>query len=43
MLCVCVKCSQIGGKRFSRDVVYGERGILRLERLPLTAPSCAMR
>jgi RNA-directed DNA polymerase len=32
-----------GTKRFSRDVVYGERGILRLERLPLTAPSCAVR
>jgi RNA-directed DNA polymerase len=32
-----------GTKRFSRDVVYGERGLLRLERLPLTAPSCAMR
>jgi RNA-directed DNA polymerase len=32
-----------GTKRFSRDVVYGERGIMRLERLPLTAPSCAMR
>ena len=31
-----------GTKRFSRDVVYGERGLLRLERLPLTAPSCAM-
>lgn len=32
-----------GTKRFSRDVVYGERGLLRLERLPFTAPSCAMR
>ena len=32
-----------GTKRFSRDVVYGERGLLRLERLPLTEPSCAMR
>jgi RNA-directed DNA polymerase len=32
-----------GTKRFSRDVVYGERGLLRLERLPLTVPSCAMR
>jgi RNA-directed DNA polymerase len=32
-----------GTKRFSRDVIYGERGLLRLERLPLTAPSCAMR
>ena len=31
-----------GTKRFSRDVVYGERELLRLERLPLTAPSCAM-
>jgi hypothetical protein len=32
-----------GTKRFSYDVVYGERGLLRLERLPLTAPSCASR
>jgi RNA-directed DNA polymerase len=32
-----------GIKRFSYDVVYGERGLLRLERLPLTAPSWAMR
>src|ERR1700693_345851 len=32
-----------GTKRFSRDVVYGERGLLRLERLPLTAPLCASR
>jgi RNA-directed DNA polymerase len=32
-----------GTHRFSCDVVYGERGLLRLERLPLTAPSCAPR
>jgi RNA-directed DNA polymerase len=32
-----------GTKRFSCDVVYGERGLLRLERLPLTAPPCALR
>jgi RNA-directed DNA polymerase len=32
-----------GTKRFSYDVVYRERGLLRLERLPLTAPSCALR
>jgi RNA-directed DNA polymerase len=32
-----------GINRFSCDVVYGERGLLRLERLPLTAPSCALR
>jgi RNA-directed DNA polymerase len=32
-----------GTKRFSCDVVYGERGLLRLERLPLPAPSCALR
>ena len=32
-----------GTKRFSCDVVYGERGLLRLERLPLTAASCASR
>ena len=32
-----------GTKRFSCDVVYGERGLLRLERLPLTAPSCALQ
>jgi RNA-directed DNA polymerase len=32
-----------GIHRFSCDVVYGERGLLRLERLPLNAPSCASR
>jgi RNA-directed DNA polymerase len=32
-----------GTHRFSCDVVYGERGLLRLERLPLNAPSCASR
>ena len=32
-----------GIHRFSMDVVYGERGLLRLERLPFTAPSCALR
>ena len=32
-----------GTKRFSCDVVYGERGLLRLERLPFTAPSCALQ
>jgi RNA-directed DNA polymerase len=32
-----------GTHRFSFEVVYGERGLLRLERLPLTAPSCALR
>jgi RNA-directed DNA polymerase len=32
-----------GTHRFSCEVVYGERGLLRLERLPLTAPSCASR
>jgi len=32
-----------GTRRFSFAVVYGERGLLRLERLPLTAPSCASR
>jgi len=32
-----------GTKRFSCDVVYGERGLLRLERLPLTAAPCALR
>jgi RNA-directed DNA polymerase len=32
-----------GTKRFSCDVVYGECGLLRLERLPFTAPSCALR
>src|SRR5215470_12295535 len=32
-----------GIHRFSCDVIYGERGLLRLERLPLTAPSCALR
>ena len=32
-----------GTKRFSRDVVYGARGLLRLERRPFNAPSCAVR
>jgi RNA-directed DNA polymerase len=32
-----------GTKRFSCDVVYGERGLLRLERLPLGALSWASR
>jgi RNA-directed DNA polymerase len=32
-----------GTKRFSYEVVHGERGLLRLERLPLSAPSCASR
>src|SRR6476659_4893318 len=32
-----------GTQRFSCDVVYGERGLLRLERLTLTAPLCASR
>ena len=32
-----------GTHRFSCDVVYGELGLLRLERLPLTVPLCASR
>lgn len=32
-----------GTRRFSCEVVYGERGLLRLERLPLTAPPWASR
>jgi hypothetical protein len=32
-----------GRHRFSCDVVYGDRGLLRLERLPLTAPPRASR
>src|SRR6266498_1797949 len=32
-----------GTRRFSCEVVYGERGLLRLERLPLTPPPCASR
>ena len=32
-----------GTHRFSCDVVYGKLGLLRLERLPLTAPLCASR
>src|SRR6201988_4250913 len=32
-----------GTRRFSCDVVYGERGLLRLERRPFDAPLCAMR
>ena len=30
-----------GSRRFSCDVVYGELALLRLERLPRTAPPCA--
>jgi RNA-directed DNA polymerase len=32
-----------GTRRFSLDIVYGERGLLRLERLPRMAPQCASR
>jgi RNA-directed DNA polymerase len=32
-----------GTRRFSYDAVYGELGLLRLERLPLAATSCALR
>jgi hypothetical protein len=32
-----------GTQRFSCDIVYGERGLLRLERLPLTASLRASR
>jgi RNA-directed DNA polymerase len=32
-----------GTRRFSCDAVYGELGLLRLERLPLAAASCALR
>jgi RNA-directed DNA polymerase len=32
-----------GTRRFSCDVVYGELGLLRLERLPLAAALCASR
>jgi len=32
-----------GTRRFSCDVVYGELGLLRLERLPLAATLCASR
>jgi RNA-directed DNA polymerase len=32
-----------GTVRFSYEVVYGELGLLRLGRLPLTATSCAWR
>jgi RNA-directed DNA polymerase len=32
-----------GTHRFSYEVVYGKLGLLRLERLPLTAPLCASR
>src|SRR6202158_621453 len=32
-----------GTHRFSLDVVYGQHGLLSLERLPLTAPLCASR
>jgi RNA-directed DNA polymerase len=32
-----------GAHRFSLEIVYGELGLLRLERLPQTAPACALR
>ena len=32
-----------GCYRFSCDIVYGELGLLRLERLPPIAPACALR
>ena len=32
-----------GCQRVTCDIVYGELGLLRLERLPLTAPACALR
>ena len=32
-----------GTKRFSCEIVYGARGLLRLERFPLAAPPCASR
>ena len=32
-----------GTKRFSCEVVYGDCGLLHLERLPLSASSCASR
>jgi RNA-directed DNA polymerase len=32
-----------GTQRFSLDIVYGELGVLRLERLPLPAAPCASR
>ena len=32
-----------GTRRFSFEVVYGELGLLRLERLPRAATSCALR
>jgi len=32
-----------GTVRFSCEVVYGKLGLLRLERLPLVAASCALR
>ena len=37
------KVARRGTKRFSGEVVYGERGLLRLERLPLIALPCASR
>ena len=32
-----------GTRRFSSNVVYGERGVLRLERLPWSLAPCALR
>ncbi|WP_425493287.1 group II intron maturase-specific domain-containing protein [Microvirga zambiensis] len=32
-----------GNRRFTYDVIHGERGVLALERLPRTAPSWALR
>ena len=37
------KVARRGTRRFSYEVVYGERGLLRLERLPLSSPPRALR
>jgi RNA-directed DNA polymerase len=37
------KVPRRGTRRFSYEVIYGERGVLRLERAPLTVAPCASR
>ncbi len=32
-----------GNRQFTFDVIHGERGVLGLERLPRSAPPCALR
>ena len=37
------KVPRRGTRRFPREVIYGERGVLSLERVPRTVMPCASR